>query len=228
MVSMVKCKECGKEISAAVEKCPHCGHRNQQLKLLVWIAVFVFLIFVGIPLLVSTSSKKISPAEQSTLSKNLPMPQCSLIDGYQIGMSIQSFKDSYPKNLPAPVCRTSSPKMVRCDGQMEINNVTTLVSFDFGYGSDYKDGTQFTFGNGKLFGVKGSFEIAELGVIEQAFLKKFGTPQTNKKDLTGYEAMSWNKDGNAINFSQIPDEEGYLFSIIPSEPKRLSACLASH
>ncbi len=141
-------------------------------------------------------------------------------------MSIKSFKGIYPNSLPQPVCRTSSPKMVRCDAQLEIDHVNTFVSFDFGYGNDYKDGIAFNFGNGKLFGLKGSFEIKDWGVIEQAFLKKFGVPNVDKNS-SGYEAMSWNKDGNAINLSQITDSEGFLFSIIPQEPNRLSACLSS-
>jgi hypothetical protein len=182
---------------------------------------------VCIPYLIRASSKIIEPVEQVSISKNLSVSQCTLVDGYQIGMSIQNFKDTYPKNLPAPSCRTSSPKMVRCDGQMDINKIKTWVSFDFGYGNDFKDGTQFAFGNGKLFGVKGSFEISELNAVEQAFLKNFGVPMSDKKESTGYEGMSWNKDGNAIMLSQIPDGEGYLFSIIPLDPKRLSACLSN-
>lgn len=118
--------------------------------------------------------------------------------------------------------------MVRCDGQIEINNINTFVSFDFGYGNDYKDGTPFKFGNGKLFGLKGNFEMADLNEVEQGFLKHFGEPKTNMKVSTGFEAMSWNISGNTINFSQVPDSEGFLFSIIPSDPKILSDCLSGH
>ena len=100
--------------------------------------------------------------------------------------------------------------------------------FDFGYGNDYKDGTQFTFGNGKLFGLKGSFEITELVLVKKEFLNKFGIPRSDTLSSTGYEGLSWNSNGNTTILSQIPDGEGYLFSIIPTEPKRLSACLSSH
>lgn len=31
-MALINCKECGKEISDTVKKCPHCGYRNEQLK----------------------------------------------------------------------------------------------------------------------------------------------------------------------------------------------------
>ena len=31
-MSLINCKECGKEISSTVKKCPHCGYKNEQLK----------------------------------------------------------------------------------------------------------------------------------------------------------------------------------------------------
>lgn len=228
MASIEKCKECEKDISSTAENCPHCGYKNQKFNLVLWMSGTMFLIFVGIPYLISATSKNIPSSAKTTFSNNINESQCGLINGYQIGMSIRSFKETYPKNLTAPSCRTISPKMVRCDGQMEINNVKTFVSIDFGYGNDNKDGTQFIFGNGKLFGVMGSFEKTEFDTIRQEFTNKFGVPKTNNKDSNGNEGMLWNKDGNEINLSQIPDGEGYLFSIIPSEPKRLSACLSSH
>ncbi len=143
-------------------------------------------------------------------------------------MSMQSFKGVYPKSLPASSCRLSSPKMVRCDGQMPINNVPAWVSFDFGHGNDFVDGTQFAFGNGKLFGVKGNFDINSYQEMKQTFIGKYGTPKAVQNESTDYEGMTWNKDGNAITLSKISDGEGYLFSIIPLDPKRLSACLAAH
>ncbi len=228
MALIVKCKQCGNEIDRAAKKCPLCGYKDQHFNFLLWMSSIVLLIFVGIPCIVSASSKNNpSPAQTNPLNSESAL-QCGLIDGYQVGMSTANFKESYPKNLPKSSCRTSSPKMVRCDGQLEINNIKTFVSFDFGYGSDYKDGTQFSFGNGKLFGVKGNFEISEFDFVKQEFLKKFGIPKSDNKTSTGYEGISWNKDGNAIMLSQIPDGEGYLFSIIPLDPKRLSACLAAH
>ena len=130
-----------------------------------WHVCCSILIFVGIPYIVNAASRSLSAPSPTPQLRDTQEARCVLIDGYQIGMSIQTFKNSYPKNLALPVCRTSGPKMVRCDGQMEINKVKTLVSFDFGYGNDYKDGTQFKFGNGKLLGLKGSFEMAEMNYL---------------------------------------------------------------
>jgi len=31
-MAMIKCKECGKEISSLAEKCPHCGHMTRYGK----------------------------------------------------------------------------------------------------------------------------------------------------------------------------------------------------
>lgn len=31
-MALIKCRECGKEISSTVKKCPNCGYKNEQLK----------------------------------------------------------------------------------------------------------------------------------------------------------------------------------------------------
>ena len=31
-MALINCKECGKEMSSTVKKCPHCGYKNEQLK----------------------------------------------------------------------------------------------------------------------------------------------------------------------------------------------------
>ena len=30
-MALINCKECGKEISDTVNKCPHCGYKNKKL-----------------------------------------------------------------------------------------------------------------------------------------------------------------------------------------------------
>jgi predicted amidophosphoribosyltransferase len=49
-MSLVKCKECGQEISDTANKCPNCGAptpKNKKSKLII-IAIIIFILFIFI------------------------------------------------------------------------------------------------------------------------------------------------------------------------------------
>jgi len=51
-MGLIKCKECGKEISDKAQKCPHCGAITvHEAKKTIWIAVFTIIGFIVIALL---------------------------------------------------------------------------------------------------------------------------------------------------------------------------------
>lgn len=47
-MTLVKCKECGKEISSKAEVCPHCGKKHKQLSST---GFDLFLIIVVLPII---------------------------------------------------------------------------------------------------------------------------------------------------------------------------------
>jgi len=87
--------------------------------------------------------------------------------------------------------------------------------------------TTFNFHDGKLFEVSGNYDLVNFQALKQAFIEKFGFPNSDDKTSGGDEGMFWNKDGNAILLTQVPDGAGHLFSIMPIDPKRTSACLSN-
>lgn len=49
-MSLIKCKECGKEISSTSKKCPNCGYkekRNNKKKALVCFGIIIAIIIIG-------------------------------------------------------------------------------------------------------------------------------------------------------------------------------------
>lgn len=53
-MALIKCKECGKEISSTAGSCPHCGYRTEQGRIvseakayLLWSIINFILLFVG-------------------------------------------------------------------------------------------------------------------------------------------------------------------------------------
>ena len=47
-MAMVKCKECGKEVSSKVRQCPHCGVSLKMSKLKIFLLVIIGLSVLGI------------------------------------------------------------------------------------------------------------------------------------------------------------------------------------
>lgn len=45
-MALVKCKECGKEISKDAETCPHCGKKINKTPWIAQVLVFIFLLWV--------------------------------------------------------------------------------------------------------------------------------------------------------------------------------------
>ena len=47
-MALIKCPECGKEISDAAESCPNCGYpiKGQQLKTVLFIVVGIILVVI--------------------------------------------------------------------------------------------------------------------------------------------------------------------------------------
>lgn len=55
-MTLVKCKECGKEISKNAMKCPHCGAQLPTLtqsQRVVWAVVMFIIIFIPVMILLS-------------------------------------------------------------------------------------------------------------------------------------------------------------------------------
>jgi hypothetical protein len=47
-MALVKCKECGNEISKKADICPHCGFKKPKTSAFTWIVLFVFiLVMIG-------------------------------------------------------------------------------------------------------------------------------------------------------------------------------------
>ena len=173
-MALKPCRECKAMVSESATTCPHCGiaepiekpFYNKRVGCIGFVVGFVVLavIIVGS----GKQNKSYMPLQDNdkTQSQVTPPPvHCSLIDGYQIGMTIESFKESYAKNFPTPTCNLSLPSIgeqggVSCDGYMVINNIPADVTFHFG--------------EGKLFSIAGNFDPASFHTIKQAFIERFG------------------------------------------------------
>src|SRR5258708_20515964 len=71
-MALKPCRECGKEISAEAEQCPHCGVKIQSgIGCLGWtLAIFVFLIVLAAVGQFNRSSPSVSPSSED-LAKTL-------------------------------------------------------------------------------------------------------------------------------------------------------------
>jgi hypothetical protein len=92
---------------------------------------------------------------------------------------------------------------------------------------------EFSFANGKLFSMAGNFDPHAFNAIKQAFITKFGQPETDgvcnrddpqmtPKDLEeidrslGCEGLFWSKKSIVILLGQVPLGTGERFSILPA------------
>ena len=135
-------------------------------------------------------NKKVNLPQEKLNEKIIPEINCNIIDDYQIGMTIKSFKEFYPNKFPSPTCYltpSTGEKDVSCYGQMLMNNLLVYVTFHFA--------------DGKLFSIDGNFDPINFLAIRTYFVDKFGNPDTYEKkcgDLRNdREYWRMNKEFNA-------------------------------
>lgn len=56
-MSLVKCKECGKEISTTAATCPHCGAKNQQPNGCLVVSILLGFLAIAIPVVMNVSDR---------------------------------------------------------------------------------------------------------------------------------------------------------------------------
>lgn len=57
-MALMKCKECGAQISTSAKLCPQCGYKPRRTSLLMWGATILLLIFFGVPFLAGSYNNK--------------------------------------------------------------------------------------------------------------------------------------------------------------------------
>lgn len=63
-MTLIGCKECGKEISKSAEACPHCGYKPRRTSLFTWLVT----IFIAIPIVIGIfASSSTTTTDQQTL-----------------------------------------------------------------------------------------------------------------------------------------------------------------
>lgn len=71
MAKLIRCKDCGNQISKNAASCPQCGAKNKQTSVITWLA----LIFIGIPFLWAIFSGASNPdnaASTESIENNEP------------------------------------------------------------------------------------------------------------------------------------------------------------
>lgn len=81
-MSMMKCPECGKEISDSAKTCPNCGHPIKQKKSKLIIVLAVIMGFIALVVLASGIKDLLSARQEVAQAENIPM-----LGNYYMGMS---------------------------------------------------------------------------------------------------------------------------------------------
>jgi len=268
-MAITKCPECGNDVSTTAKSCPHCGAKVKKpmstkiMAGLIVIVIVLCLVIASTTKKISTSgttiaANQISPIpdnqttptntnEQTPTNKQEVLDQCGIVNGYEFGMTINKFKDTYPKSLSEPFCHNivwGAGEEVVCDGQMVMNSIPVDVSFYFPKSPGITQG--------KLFSITGNFIPTNFQTIKSYLIGKFGNPDTDIKTCDelsqepnmgqfteqdknnfklsgGCEMMNWNyRKSISIMISQFqggalgPDNSKRL-SFFPSS-KNSSAC----
>lgn len=92
-MSMMKCPECGKEISDSAKACPNCGHPIKQKKSKLIIVFAVIMGIIALVVLASGIKDLLSARQEVAEAENIPM-----LGNYYMGMSgyhvyVVSFND---------------------------------------------------------------------------------------------------------------------------------------
>lgn len=140
---LIKCPDCGREVSEKAKACPGCGRpvavlekeRRRNAGLLILIAVF-FLIFVFGTLVRSCEeNKNISPSSQSSSTSAAPTPAAAriserLVDSLTFSTGkiyIGQIFDNVLKIVNAPMVNINVEKDPRLPGSLQV---TKSVSFE--------------------------------------------------------------------------------------------------
>lgn len=68
-MAIIKCRECGKEISTQADKCPHCGAKRKKIKLWLWIPLGLVVAFFGFGAIVgNTPEAKKKAQDRETIA----------------------------------------------------------------------------------------------------------------------------------------------------------------
>jgi len=154
-----------------------------------------------------------------------PAESSTLLDGYNIGMNIDDFKRSYSTRVTTPPTCEPLKLSVPCDDCFVCHGGMTVASVAVT--------AEFSFANGKLFSVAGNFDPHAFDAIKQAFITKFGQPESDSvcnrddpqmtpKELeeigrsVGCEGLFWSKKSIVVVLGQVPMATGQRFSILPS------------
>jgi hypothetical protein len=76
-MALIKCHECGQEVSTEADKCPHCGAKpKKKTSIFTWIiAIFFGLILFRAVLAPSSSSNSIPPSSPIAIQPQAPQPK---------------------------------------------------------------------------------------------------------------------------------------------------------
>jgi hypothetical protein len=156
-------------------------------------------------------------------SASSPNPRpCDLINGYQIGMSMDEFKAHYAEmSQEPPECHSNEYSGENCEGHISIGKVPVRAEFHFG--------------NGKLFSIGARFGRYDFDSLKTELSDQFGydgseglcramrdtstmTPEDikNINEYGGCESVMWLKHGISISLNQVPPlVNGERFSMLP-------------
>ena len=75
-MSLINCKECGKEISKTAKSCPHCGAKNKRSNPIAVILLSVIILLIFFYIVGKSSRSTISPTQKlATASTSVPTVQ---------------------------------------------------------------------------------------------------------------------------------------------------------
>lgn len=124
-MALVKCKECGKEISNKAIKCPNCGYNNNKskkgLKLLL-IIVATLVLVLGVLFLIQNNSKKINEDYKMIL---IIQDECNHCESLQ--PKVEEISNEY--KLTLDIINTKDLTDYSYNG-IEIEGTPTLLLFN--------------------------------------------------------------------------------------------------
>lgn len=209
-MALVKCKECKKEISSKVKKCPHCGAKRGLSGFSLFLIILAGLIVLG-NVAGNDAVKRSAVDETEAPAKNQPK-KIADIDNWQVVRDVSEMTNTktvviatHAQNSIQAWLRETTPILyIRCKEnktELYINNGTAAqpeygsynsatVRLRIGDGKAYTEQWSESTDNEALFAPRSVSLIKELAKAKK-FLFEFtphnANPQTVRFDLRGIE-----------------------------------------
>lgn len=194
-MALIRCEECGRNITDTIRKCPHCGHRNVNYrniplekikdKKFIIVAIFAILIFIAIGTILCLKEHK-EQVEITQIEEN------KLTEEEQIGAkAVKKLKGNFKNQATLNVNQIWYRKTNLSENQLLVeysvsnenqNNIVVLIENDTIIGNDSKADkniSKYTSETEKNE-IQKSKDIKELWDTKGGYIEPFVALDTNK------------------------------------------------